>query len=92
MAGSFIRLTIVGMPPDPERIEFVFAFPIYVLANNYTIHEDGGFEFCEETEFASPQMVSGIPHLAIFTDEDSANRYLESCDPGLNVHQCRFPT
>jgi hypothetical protein len=73
-----------------DRIELVWTFPIYVLANNYTLHDDGDFEFCEETEFASPQMVSGIPHLAIFTDQDCAKQYLETCDPSLNFYPFGF--
>ena len=75
---------------EPERVEFVFRFPIYILANNYTLHEDGSFEFSERTIFASPELASGIPHLAIFTDEDCANQYLEMCEPGLNFRRFEF--
>lgn len=66
-----------------DRIEFVWTFPLYVLANNYTLHKDGSFDFDSETEFISPEMESGIAHLALFTDKDNAEHYLGQCDPGF---------
>lgn len=76
--------------PQPDTDAFVWTFPVYVLATNYTLEDNGSFAFNENTGFMAPKMVDGVPHLAIFTDRDNAERYRERCGEDSDLRAFSF--
>jgi hypothetical protein len=76
--------------PQPDTDAFVWTFPVYVLATNYTLEDNGSFAFNESTGFMAPKMADGVPHLAVFTDRDNAERYREQCGKDSDLRAFGF--
>ena len=65
---------------DGERRQFLIVGPMYVLASDYMIDESTGrFVLDEKILFSSPEY-GGNPCLALFTDDDNAERFREKLD------------
>ena len=62
------------MEPSP----YLWTFPVYVLAANITLSEDGQIILDEDIRFASPEMEPGRPDLAVFTDVEWAENFRQS--------------
>jgi hypothetical protein len=75
---------------EPDTRPFVWTFPVYVLATNYTLGDNDSFTFNENTRFMAPKMADGVPHLAVFTDRDNAERYRERCDKNPDLRAFGF--
>ena len=63
---------------------FVWPFPLYMLAGNFTWSANGGPVFNERTFYVAPK-ADGQSHLAIFTDPDLAQTYIQQFDPELGI-------
>jgi hypothetical protein len=64
--------------------EFLWMFPCYILATNYTRTPDGDPVFDAKIRFAAPTIATGRSHaIAIFTDADAAHDFIEcTCHQG----------
>src|SRR5882757_3888836 len=69
---------------DPETEAFVWTFPLYIVAGNLDIDASGNPSFRNDTFYVAPK-ADGEHHLAIFTDADLAQDYIERCNPALNL-------
>lgn len=69
---------------ESDQDSFIWTFPLYMLAGNFTRNADGGPVFHERTFYVAPK-ADGQKHLAIFTDLDLAETYIEQYDPSLNI-------
>jgi len=67
-----------------DRSDFLWMFPCYVLANNYTRTPAGDPVFDDNIRFVTPTIAPGrSPAIAIFTDADAAHDFIEcTCHPG----------
>lgn len=74
--------------PHPD--EFCWTFPIFVIAQNYREEVEGEFQFTENTQFVAQAGEDGTTCLAIFTDLDTAERYLAECDPAKGLRAIGF--
>jgi hypothetical protein len=59
----------------PETREFLWSFPVFVLANNYTLTAQDKIEVTLDTGWAGKRTADGECHLAVFTDSDNAETY-----------------
>ncbi|NLY02215.1 MAG: hypothetical protein GXY83_39525 [Rhodopirellula sp.] len=64
-----------------ERSEFIWTFPCFILASNYTIdRETGGILLDEHIRLVAPEVTpGGKQRLAIFTDQYLAEDYADIC-------------
>ena len=69
---------------QPESEGFVWTFPLYILAGNFSVDDSGNPTFHEDTFYVAPK-ADREHHLAIFTDADLAHDYIERCNPALNL-------
>jgi hypothetical protein len=68
----------MAMMPEPSPHLFVWSFPVYVLANNYTLTAHDKIEVTIDTGWAGKRTDDGECHLAIFTDSDNAETYRQA--------------
>src|SRR5689334_17495251 len=69
---------------DSDSDGFVWTFPLYILAGNFTVNAQGGPVFHDRTYYVAPK-ADGVSHLAVFTDSYLAQDYVEHLDPSLNI-------
>ena len=77
----FVRSTEKPEPQKGCRMEseeylFLFKFPMYVLASEYTRDSEGKIKLDDRIQFAAPEY-GGYACLALFTDEHLAEDFLE---------------
>jgi hypothetical protein len=68
---------------EPDADVFVWTFPLFILAGNFEVGANGP-RFHGGTYYVAP-MADGERHLAIFTDADLAQDYIEHSNPALNL-------
>src|SRR4051794_16352095 len=69
---------------QPESDVFVWTFPLFILAGNSSVDANSNPSFHTDTYYVAPK-ADGEHHLAIFTDADLAQDYLEHCNPALKL-------
>jgi hypothetical protein len=67
-----------------ESETFVWTFPLFILAGNFLTDASGNPTFHADTYYVAPK-ADGKHHLAIFTDADLAQTYIERCNPALGL-------
>ena len=75
-----------------DRSEFLWMFPCYILANNYIRTPGGNPVFDENIRFATPTIAPGrSPAIAIFTDSDAANEFVQCTYPNQQIDLLELP-
>ena len=69
---------------EPESDSFIWTFPLFIVAGNFSVDSLGNPIFRDDTYYLAPK-ADGVHHLAIFTDADLAQTYIEVCNPALNL-------
>jgi hypothetical protein len=76
------RGIVCGMSDGFELGEFIWTFPVCVLATNFTRDPDRGVLLDDNILFAAPEVEVGVQALAVFTDLDLAERFRDK-----NLHR-----
>src|SRR5258707_296590 len=75
-----------------DRSDFLWMFPCYILANNYTRTPTGDPVFDDNIRFAAPTIAPGrSPAIAIFTDSDAANDFIQCTDQNQEIDLLELP-
>jgi len=74
--------------------EFVWTFPVYILATNYTMSPaTEKVIFDDKIRFITPEAWPGGPcAIALFTDAHLAEQFRDESSPGLDVLPLRTPS
>ena len=77
---------------DTPADQFMLTLPLFALASNYTIADNGLIVLDEHIRFIAPEMQNG-QFIAVFTDHDLASAFLADTtrDPSIRILCCDTP-
>jgi hypothetical protein len=75
-----------------DRSEFLWMFPCYILASNYTRTPDGDPIFDDKILLATPEIGPGqTPVVVMFTDSDAAHDFVDTAYENTQLNLLEIP-